>query len=104
MANERMINTVSVGLVMVGAPGFTITPAEQAHILAEVQNGLDLVASNEPRSNLSWIYSALNVNLPAFTPWQGANWPGLSEPFYRSMDAALWSGTTNRIYFFRGSE
>lgn len=104
MANERMINTVSVGLVMVGAPGFTITPDEQAHILAEVQDGLDLVASNEPRSNLTWIYSALTVNLPAFTPWQDANWPGLSEPFYRSMDAALWSGTTDRIYFFRGSE
>ncbi len=105
MANERMINSVSVGIVYVASPGdFTISEAEKAHIFAEVQEGLDALASNEPRANLTWSYSTLSVNLPSFTPWEGANWPGLSEPFYRYMDAALWSGTTDRIYFFRGSE
>jgi hypothetical protein len=105
MANERLINSVSVGIVYVGAPGdYAISAAEQAHILAEVQDGLDTLATNEPRANLSWAYSALTVNLPSFTPWQGANWPGLTEPFYREIDAALWSGTTGKIYFFRGGD
>ena len=104
MANERMINTVSVGILYVDSPGFQISNAEKAHILAEVQEGLDALAALEPRANLTWSYSALSVTLPAFTPWEGANWPGLTEPFYRSMDAALWSGTTQRIYFFRGNE
>ena len=105
MANERMINSVSVGIVYVSSPGtFAISNAEKTHILAEVQDGLDLLITNEPRSNLSWAYSTLSVNLPGFIPWEGANWPGLTEPFYRSMDAALWSDTNQKIYFFRGSE
>jgi len=105
MANERMINSVAVGIVYVAAPGdFTISALEKAHILAEVQEGLDALADNEPRANLSWSYSTLSVNLPSFAPWEGANWPGLTEPFYRSMDAALWSDTNQKIYFFRGSE
>lgn len=105
MANERMINTVSVGIVYVGAPGdYSLSSAEKSHILAEVQEGLEALALNEPRARLSWSYSTLSVNLPSFTPWADANWKGLSEPFYRSMDAALWSGTNNKIYFFRGSE
>src|SRR5262245_12966169 len=104
MANERMINSVSVGIVYVAGPNFEISNTEKAHILAEVQDGLDAVSTNEPRANLSWAYSTLSVNLSAFVPWEGANWPGLSEPFYRSMDDALWSGTTQKIYFFRGNE
>ena len=104
MANERMINTVSTGIVYVAGPGFEISDDEKAHILAEVQDGLTAVAGNEPRANLTWAYSTLTVNLPTFTPWEGANWPGLTEPFYRNIDDALWSGTTNKIYFFRGSE
>lgn len=104
MANERMINNVSVGIVYVASPNFAISDAEKAHILAEVQDGLDAVALNEPRANLSWSYSTISVNLPSFTPWEGANWPGLTEDFYRSLDDTLWSGTNQKIYFFRGSE
>jgi hypothetical protein len=105
MANERMINSVSVGIVYVSGPGdYEITNAEKAHILAEVQDGLDDLASNEPRANLSWTYSSLSVNLNSFTPWEGARWPGLTEPFYRYMDAALWSDTNQKIYFFRSNE
>jgi hypothetical protein len=100
-----MINSVSVGILYVGGPGdYAISAEEQAHILAEVQEGLEGFAANEPRSNLFWSYSTLPVNLPAFTPWVGANWPGLTEPFYSKIDATLWSGTTQKIYFFRGSE
>ena len=102
MANERMINTVSVGIVYVAGPGqYALSTAEKAHILAEVQEGLEALAANEPRANLSWGYSTLSVNLPTFVAWEGANWPGLTEPFYRGMSDALWSGTTQKIYFFQ---
>jgi hypothetical protein len=105
MANERMINTVSVGIVYVGDNGdFSISNDERTHILAEVQEGLDALAANQPAANLSWSYSTLNVILSGFVPWEDANWPGLSEPFYRNMDASLWSDPNQKIYFFRGSE
>jgi hypothetical protein len=105
MANERMINSVSVGIVYVAGPGeFAISNTEKAHILAEVQEGLDALALNEPRASLSWAYSTLSVNLANFVAWEDANWPGLTEPFYRGIDDALWSGTTSKIYFFNGNE
>lgn len=79
MANERMINSVSVGIVYAAGPGdYGISNTEKAHILAEVQDGLDTLATNEPRANLSWAYSTLSVNLNNFTACEGANWPGLS--------------------------
>ncbi|MFX0185309.1 MAG: hemopexin repeat-containing protein [Candidatus Hodarchaeota archaeon] len=105
MSNERMINSVSVGIVYVSSPGdFAISDVERAHILAEIQEGLNALAALEPRAKLSWVYSTLNVILPNFTPWEGAKWPGLTEDFYRSMDAALGSNTNKKIYFFRGNE
>ena len=65
MPNERMINSVSVGIVYVSSPGdFAISDVEKAHILAEIQEGLNAFATNEPRANLSWAYSILNVVLP----------------------------------------
>jgi hypothetical protein len=54
MANERMINTVSVGIVYVAGPGdFAISNDEKVHILAEVQDGLEAMSTNEPRANRS---------------------------------------------------
>ncbi|TFD53972.1 hypothetical protein E3T55_04595 [Cryobacterium frigoriphilum] len=105
MANERMINRVSAGIVFVAGPGdYAISAAERAHVIAEVQTGLDALAGNEPRARLSWVISSRVATLQNFTAWQGANWPGLTEPFYRGISDALWSGTTQKIYFFNGSE
>lgn len=105
MANERMINRVSVGIVYASSPGdYDISNAEKTHILAEVQEGLDALALFEPRSNLTWVYSTLSAHLPSFIPWEGANWPGLTDTFYSRLDAALWSDTNQKIYFFKGSE
>ena len=105
MANERMINRVSTGIVFVAGPGdYAISEAEKAHVVAEVQTGLNALAGNEPRARLSWVISTRTATLPTFTAWQGANWPGLTEPFYRGISDALWSGTTQKIYFFNGSE
>ena len=32
------------------------------------------------------------------------NWPGLNSNFENNLDAALWSGTNNKIYFFKGED
>ncbi|MGB1283008.1 MAG: hemopexin repeat-containing protein [Polaribacter sp.] len=32
------------------------------------------------------------------------NWPGFPEEFEEDLDAAVWSGTNNKVYFFKGSE
>ncbi|MCF3975074.1 hemopexin repeat-containing protein [Paracoccus salsus] len=106
MANERMINTVSVGVVYVSGPDhFATSEAEKAHILAEVQHGLDTLATNEPESNLTWIYQPLSVNLSSFQPWEGSNWPGLTYEYYNySIDAAVYALANDKIYFFKGDE
>ncbi len=103
MANERLINSVSVGVIFVGDTGdYEISPEEQTHIMAEVQNGLELLAENESDSNASFVYGSLSVNINGYVPWQGANWPGLPETFYKGFDAALWSEPNQKIYFFKG--
>ena len=105
MPNERLINSVSVGIVFVGGPDeYAISNDEKVHVLAEVQDGLEQLADNEPNANVSWSYSNLSVNVSGVTPWQGANWPGLPEGFYRGFDAALWSEPNDKIYFFKGRE
>ena len=32
------------------------------------------------------------------------NWPGFPEEFEENLDAAFWSDTNNKVYFFKGSE
>ena len=104
MANERLINSISVGIVYVAGPDeHAITNAEKDHILAEVQEGLEDLANNEPDANISWTYNTLSVDVNV-TPWQGARWPGLPEDFYKGFDAAVWHGVREKIYFFKGDE
>lgn len=104
MANERLINSVSVGVVFVEGPGeFAISNDEKTHVMAEVQEGMEGLAANEPNANLSFSYANLS-SFVDITPWEGANWPGLPESFYHGIDAALWAKSIQKIYFFRGSE
>lgn len=105
MANERLINDVSVGIVFVDDTGeYAISDEEKVHILAEVQEGLEDLASNEPAANVEWIYNSLSVNLSGFVPWEGARWPGWPETWYRGPSAFLWSDPNDKIYCFQGSE
>jgi hypothetical protein len=103
--NQRMINSTSVGVIYVGGSGeYAISNAEKIHILAEVTAGLDDLASNEPDANITWNFSTLSVNLPDLELWKGARWPGMNLDFYKGIDAALWSESNQRIYFFKGSK
>lgn len=47
--------------------------------------------------------NAWNVDPGYPKPIQG-NWPGVTGTFANGLDAALWSDTTRKIYFFKGSE
>lgn len=105
MANERLINTVSVGIVYAGDTSeYRITDEEKVHIMAEVQEGLEDLASNETAANIQWIYGTLNVNISGFVPWEGARWPGWPETWYRGPDALLWSDPNDKIYCFKGNQ
>ena len=64
--------------------------------MAEIQEGLELLAENEPNANLSFSYSSLTVNISGYVPWEGANWPGLPETFYRGFDAGSGATRTTR--------
>ena len=82
-----MINTTSVGLVFVGGSGqFEITNDEKTYIMAQVEQGLEELANNEPNANMSWTFSTLSVNINNITPWEGANWKGLPDDFYKGID------------------
>ncbi len=48
--------------------------------------------------NNSW-----NVD-PGYPKPISGNWPGLDSDFTSDMGAALWSGTNNKIYFFKGED
>ena len=103
--NQRMINSISVGIIYVGGTDdFSISNDEKTHILAKVSSGLEDLTDSEPDANASWNYSTLSVNLNSFIPWEGANWPGLDKNFYKGIDAALMNMSSNKIYFFKGSE
>lgn len=103
--SERLINSVGVGIVIVDgtdeASKFSL--AERLNIVAEVQEGLDWLGSQEVDARVSWVY---DYAAPTVTvkPWDGARWPGLPELFYRGFDAALLREDNGKIYFFRGSE
>ena len=103
--NQRMINSISVGIVYVGGTDdYSMSHDEKTHILAEVSSGLEELTNHEPDANVSWNYSTLSVNLNNFVPWEGANWPGLNKSFYKGPDAALMNMSSNKVYFFKGSD
>jgi hypothetical protein len=111
---ERLINEVVVGLVFVDAPersGYGMDLDEMVDAIAEVQDGTEWLAAQQPTANITWSYDVRIVTVDV-EPWTGANWPGLPDEWYggsdgtgtAGIDAALMRSSNGKIYLFRGSE
>lgn len=101
--NERMINSIAVGVVLVDGvdTAYKMSDAEQVDVVAEVQEGLGWLGSQEPAAKVTWIYDTEMVTVDP-EPWKGARRPGMPETFYKGIDAALLREDNGRIYFFKG--
>jgi len=103
-SNERLINDVAVGVVIVNGHGqYAISEEGKDQIVAEVQEGLTWLTNQEPDAKISWNLHVDEVTVD-ITPWQGARWPGMPEDFYKGIDAALMREDNGKIYFFKGSQ
>ena len=111
---ERLINEVAVGLVFVDAPEgsqYGMDLDEIVDAIAEVQDGTEWLAAQQPSANITWSYDIHIVTVDV-EPWTGANWPGLPDEWYggsdgtgtAGIDAALMRSSNGKIYLFRGSE
>jgi hypothetical protein len=103
--SERLINSVGVGIVFVAGTDETtqLSLLERLNVIAEVQEGLDWLGTQEPAARVSWVYDYASTTVD-IKPWDGARWPGLPALFYRGIDAAVQREDNGRIYLFRGSE
>ncbi|WNM62496.1 hemopexin repeat-containing protein [Candidatus Nitrospira neomarina] len=101
--SERMINRVAVSIIIVDGPGdLELDENDQKKIVAEVQEGLDWLADQEPSAKLTWVttvqYATVDIE-----PWQGSRWPVPNETFNREIRAAFQRPSDNRIFMFSGS-
>ena len=104
MDNPRLINKIAVAVVRVSGPGtFNISGAERTNILAEVVDGMNWFATEEPNANLSFDYTEEDVNVD-ITPWENARWPGMNSLFYGGIDAAVQREDNGKIYMFKRDE
>lgn len=100
--NQRLINEVAVGIVYVNGPtdDLKMSAAERIAITAEIQEGLNWMATLEPLAKIAWVYDTKTVTVNE-TPWKGAPWTGLMREMYqKSIDAALWRESNQKIYLF----
>jgi len=102
--NERLINDVAVGIVIVDGTGdFAISADEETNIAAEVQEGLTWLGNNEPDAKVTWVWDVRKTTV-TMTPWQGARWPGMPENFYKGIDAAFVREDNAKLYMFKGNQ
>jgi hemopexin len=102
--NERLINDVAVGIVLVGGTGdFALSADEETNIVAEVQEGLSWLAGNEPNAKVTWVWDVRKATV-TMTPWKGARWPGMPESFYKGIDAAVVRQDNGKLYMFKDGQ
>ncbi|MBL8398255.1 MAG: hypothetical protein JNL84_08955 [Candidatus Accumulibacter sp.] len=102
--NQRLINEVAVGVVLVQGPtsDLQMTNAELLNMCAEVLEGLEWLATLEPQARVSWVYDCKAVSINQ-APWPNAPWAGLPREMYQqSIDAVLWRESNGKIYMFSG--
>ena len=102
--NERLINDVAVGIVLVDGTGdYALSADEETNIVAEVQEGLSWLGNQEPDAKVTWVWDVRKATV-TMTPWQGARWPGMPESFYKGIDAALVREDNGKLYMFKGNQ
>jgi len=108
--NKRFINEVAVGIIYVQGPtaDLQMSAAERTQIGAEIQEGLNWLATLEPDAKVSFIFDDVKswktVSINA-QPWPNPPWSGLTRDMYqKSIDAALWRESNGKIYMFHGSQ
>jgi hypothetical protein len=102
VVNQRLINEVAVGIVVVQGPtpDLRMELSEVIQAAAEVAEGHNLLASFEPAAKVSWVYDLKTVSIDE-APWPNAPWKGLPREFYqKSIDAALWRESNQKVYLF----
>lgn len=108
--NQRLINEVAVGVVFVQGPtsDLQMTSTERVAISAEVQEGLNWMATLEPDAKVSFIFDDAKSFRTVWLndkPWQGAPWTGLPREYYQeSIDAVFWRQSNNKNYMFHGDQ
>lgn len=103
-SNERLVNDVAVGIILVDGTGkYQLKDEEEFNILAEVQAGLSWLGNQEPDAKVSWVWDIRKTSVTS-SPWEGARWPGMPAKFFKGIDAALLRGDNGKIYMFKGDE
>jgi hypothetical protein len=62
-----MVGSVAVGVIMVSGTrtGLGLTTAEQQRVISEVQEGLNFLATAEPRANITFVYDIRHITVSA---------------------------------------
>ncbi|WP_299715301.1 hemopexin repeat-containing protein [uncultured Tenacibaculum sp.] len=80
---------------------------------ANFTNGIDAAIWNDKNNKIYFFKGDEYVRLNPSNGWKVdagypkpilGNWPGLSNGFTNGIDAVLWSGTNNKVYFFKGED
>lgn len=101
--NERMINSIGVGIVFIGGSGdYAFSSQEKQIIRAATRKACTELALLESDAKVLWKHKEYDVQID-IEPWKGARWPGLNRDFYISgVDAALMKKDSGHIYLFNG--
>lgn len=103
-----MEGKIAVGIVIVSGttPETVMSPAEQTQTVQEVQEGLNFLATTEPRAGLSFLYDLRPVTV-SVTPGPyfkiAGNWTGFPPAFAAGVDAGVdWNN--GWAYFLKGNQ
>lgn len=75
--------------------------------------GVDASLWSDTNKKVYFFKDSQYIKVDPFNNWEvetgypkpiSGNWPGFPRDFANGVDAALWSGTNQKIYFFKGSQ
>jgi hypothetical protein len=76
-------------------------------------SGVDAALWSEPNKRIYFFKGSQFIRVNPADSWKveagypkpiAGNWPGFPSSFASGVDAALWSGTNKRVYFFKGNQ